>query len=229
MSTKDIFLIFTIIVAGCLFGYLIYDSFFRKKNFVINTETLNSKIKNTSSNDKLKKMTSVQMNNDIYLKELDVINKNKKIITNDNELNFQSLKDKYNNIDNPNNNDNKYQVLIVDDSNVSLMVAILALNEEHELFNIKTAKDGLEAWHKINNKKPDIIITDIDMPRWNGEKLIEKIKSSFPLSDIPIIVMTSNIKHQYKMFSNKKISGFFPKPLDDSSAFRIFIKRILSQ
>lgn len=227
MNFKDILLIVSIIGVIGLFIFIIWDKFSSKKNVLIKTETLNSNMKNARNTNNNQNNTKIS---NIDLQELDIINKgkNQKIGSNNTERILQELKDKFQNIDN-NNYDNRYQVLIVDDSNLSLIAAISALNEESELFNIQTAYDGLDAWLKLSNNKPDIIITDIDMPRWNGEKLIDRIKSSLPLSSIPIIVMTSNMKHQYKMFSNKKISGFFPKPLDDTTTFRVFIKRILSQ
>lgn len=45
---------------------------------------------------------------------------------------------------------------------------------------IHEAGDGVEAWEKIQALHPDVVITDIEMPRMNGLELILRIRKEYP-------------------------------------------------
>ena len=90
---------------------------------------------------------------------------------------------------------------------------ILLVEDNHELlallsqklmdyYNIKTARNGVEALESLKNFTPDIIITDLLMPEMNGSELTKKLKNSFETSHIPIIMLTA------KAASEDKIEGY---------------------
>lgn len=84
-------------------------------------------------------------------------------------------------------NGEKIKVLIVDDSSVSrdLMQHILS---NHPLIEVTgTACDGIEALEFITKNPPDVVFTDIVMPRMNGFELTQKIMQIHPL---PVIVVS---------------------------------------
>jgi signal transduction histidine kinase/response regulator of citrate/malate metabolism len=58
-------------------------------------------------------------------------------------------------------------------------------------FVIDVAKNGEEAVYLITKQKPDLVISDIDMPKMNGYELCRHIKNTPSLADIPVILMTS--------------------------------------
>ena len=55
------------------------------------------------------------------------------------------------------------------------------------------AKDGLEALEMLQDigKLPDIILTDVEMPRMNGYELLASLKRQENLQAIPVIMITS--------------------------------------
>lgn len=57
--------------------------------------------------------------------------------------------------------------------------------------NVRCAIDGAEAWEAIQSDPPDLLITDLQMPRLNGLQLIEKIRRQPGLETLPIIVLTA--------------------------------------
>ena len=57
--------------------------------------------------------------------------------------------------------------------------------------NIYVAGDGEEALEIINQKHPDIIVSDIMMPKMNGYELCKKIKENMATSHIPVILLTA--------------------------------------
>lgn len=63
--------------------------------------------------------------------------------------------------------------------------------ELDEYYKVLTAADGIEAALIAEEKNPDLIISDIMMPRMNGIDLCKRIKSCLPTSHIPVILLTA--------------------------------------
>jgi CheY-like chemotaxis protein len=79
-------------------------------------------------------------------------------------------------------------VLVVDDDPDIVDIISICLKENN--INPEKAYNGLEALEKIKEKKPDLVLLDINMPGMNGFDVIKKIKSSAAFCDIPIVVLT---------------------------------------
>ena len=61
-----------------------------------------------------------------------------------------------------------------------------------EGFEVITATNGDEALYKLYLYTPDLIITDLRMPKMDGFAFIEKVKKTDDLKSIPIIVFSAN-------------------------------------
>jgi two-component system chemotaxis sensor kinase CheA len=83
----------------------------------------------------------------------------------------------------------KSKILVVDDSITtrSLEKSIL---EAHG-YAVRVAVDGVDAMAQIRAERPDLVITDMMMPRMDGFELLERIKKDRNLAAIPVIVVTS--------------------------------------
>ncbi len=125
----------------------------------------------------------------------------------------------------PDDFDTKNATLLIADDHRELLDYLK--NEFRPYFkNVYTAIDGKEALESVNVKMPNIIISDIMMPRMNGFDLCRKIKENPELSHIPIILLTSrtdpiNQKLGYKIGAD----AYMAKPFD----LRIMYKLICSQ
>jgi len=86
-------------------------------------------------------------------------------------------------VNNPSNG-NSLQVLVVDDSAMvrQVMQAILATDRR---ISVKAAADPLIAWAKMQKECPDVVITDLEMPRMDGLTFIRKIMAEMPT---PVVV-----------------------------------------
>ena len=92
-------------------------------------------------------------------------------------------------------------ILLVDDEPIILRVMRVAL--EKEGYQVTTAIDGKDALEKIAKSRPDILITDIDMPRMSGKELCLQIEETMPDRVFPIYVTTSLTALEHREWSRK--------------------------
>ena len=77
--------------------------------------------------------------------------------------------------------------LVVDDSMLIRHTVCRFLEERG--FTAEIATNGMEALNVLKHLAPDLIITDLKMPKVDGNELIDKLKSRSETKDIPIIVL----------------------------------------
>jgi DNA-binding response OmpR family regulator len=92
-------------------------------------------------------------------------------------------------------------IMLVDDEPMTLRVMRRAL--EKDGFQVATAFDGQDALEKITANRPDILITDIDMPRMTGKELCLQILASMPDRQFPIFVVTSLTALEHREWSGR--------------------------
>jgi len=85
--------------------------------------------------------------------------------------------------------ENVHRILVVDDSITtrSLEKSIL----EAYGYGVEVAVDGLQALEAIRRNPPDLVISDVMMPRLNGFQLLEQMKNTPGMKEIPVILVTS--------------------------------------
>jgi two-component system, chemotaxis family, chemotaxis protein CheY len=104
-------------------------------------------------------------------------------------------------------------ILVVDDSAVmrsivirSLQMSGLQINEIHQ------SEDGLQALDILGSHWVDLALIDLNMPRMNGIELIEKVRQTPEISDLPIIVVsTESSSTRIEMMKQKGVD-FVHKP-----------------
>lgn len=80
-------------------------------------------------------------------------------------------------------------ILIVDDApNIVLSLEFLMTSAGYD---VRSAKDGIEAISAIKEKKPDLILLDVMMPRKDGFQVCQEIKAKRKWQDIHIIMLTA--------------------------------------
>jgi CheY-like chemotaxis protein len=77
--------------------------------------------------------------------------------------------------------------LVVDDSMLIRHTVCRFLEERG--FAVESATNGQEALEVLKRVRPDIIITDIQMPKMNGSELITAVKNQPALAGIPIVIV----------------------------------------
>ncbi len=91
----------------------------------------------------------------------------------------------------------KQRVLVVDDEEFMRELVAEAFSEENA--ELVMAEDGEEALAKAYQTTPDLIITDLDMPKMDGVTLCKKLRSKLQTASIPIIILTAQTDMEQKI------------------------------
>ncbi len=87
-------------------------------------------------------------------------------------------------------------VLVVDDSlTVRRVTQRLLLREG---YRVTLAKDGLDALERLAEEVPQIVLSDIEMPRMDGFDLVRNMRADARLRDLPVIMITSRIAQKHR-------------------------------
>ncbi|MEZ5435885.1 MAG: Hpt domain-containing protein [Pseudomonadales bacterium] len=87
-------------------------------------------------------------------------------------------------------------VMVCDDSVTVRKVTSRLL--EREGFNVMLAKDGADALLQMQDRLPDVLLLDIEMPRMDGFEVASTMKNSHRMQDIPIIMITSRTGEKHR-------------------------------
>jgi DNA-binding response OmpR family regulator len=84
--------------------------------------------------------------------------------------------------------DKKFILVVDDDPD---LVESVSMKLESNNFRVSKAYDGIEAWEKIRQEKPDLVILDVMMPRKNGYELCEELKKDPQYKDVTVVLLTA--------------------------------------
>ena len=84
-----------------------------------------------------------------------------------------------------------------------------------------TAKDGLDALEQMEERVPDLMLLDIEMPRMDGYELANEMKQSVRLRQVPIVMITSRTgdKHRQRAF-DIGVNRYLGKPYQEADLLR---------
>ena len=109
-------------------------------------------------------------------------------------------------------------ILLVEDDQVDAMTVKRALKEIKVTNRLDIVNDGEEALTFLKNsenKKPGIILLDLNMPKMNGIEFLQIAKKDESLKKIPVVVLTTSKEDQDKVDSfNLGVAGYMIKPVD---------------
>lgn len=81
------------------------------------------------------------------------------------------------------------KVLLCDDEIHILRAAELKVARAG--YEVRIARDGQEAWEMIEQDLPDVLVTDVQMPRMDGFELSRRIRDCDVTRDLPILMLTA--------------------------------------
>ncbi len=105
-------------------------------------------------------------------------------------------------------------VLVVDDSITVRRVTQRLLKREG--YRVALAADGLQALEKLQEEKPAVVLSDIEMPRMDGFDLARNIRGDARLRDLPIIMITSRIAEKHREHAKELgVDHYLGKPYSE--------------
>ncbi len=115
-------------------------------------------------------------------------------------------------------------LVIDDDPNIRELLGIHLRNAGHEVI---AAKDGIEGGHAILKRRPDLIITDVEMPHMNGLELVEAVRADPAQKSIPVIMLTTRSDWDERG-KRLGIEGYVTKPILSDNLLSV-IDRVLQR
>ena len=107
------------------------------------------------------------------------------------------------------------KVLIVDDSKTELMFLTDLLQKNG--FTVRTAQGADDAFKRLAEEKPDLILMDVVMPGQNGFQLTRAISRTPEYADVPIIMCTSkNLETDRVWGMRQGARDYITKPVDEA-------------
>ena len=105
-------------------------------------------------------------------------------------------------------------VMVVDDSlTVRKITSRLLLREGYQ---VVLAKDGVDALEKLLDVQPDVVLSDIEMPRMDGFDLLRNIRADEQYKHLPVIMITSRTADKHRNYALEiGANHYLGKPYDE--------------
>jgi two-component system chemotaxis response regulator CheY len=88
--------------------------------------------------------------------------------------------------------------LIVDDSSVMRKIVERSLRQAGlELSHVMEAGNGMEALVAIKQRRPDLILSDINMPTMNGLEFVKQLRGLAGMKDVPVVMITTEASESH--------------------------------
>jgi PleD family two-component response regulator len=105
------------------------------------------------------------------------------------------------------------KILAVDDSTTNIILLEGILQEIG--YQTETAPNAKDALRMIKNDPPDLVLLDLMMPRISGYKLLEKIKNTEGMKQIPVVIISAKTDAKsIKMAMDLGAADYIKKPID---------------
>lgn len=110
-------------------------------------------------------------------------------------------------------------VMVVDDS-LTMRKVTGRILERHN-FEVSVARDGVEALEQLDERVPDLMLLDIEMPRMDGYELATAMRADPRYKDVPIVMITSRSgeKHRQRAFEIG-VQRYLGKPYQELDLMR---------
>lgn len=112
----------------------------------------------------------------------------------------------------------KQLILVVDDD--PDLVEAVSMKLESENFLVAKAYDGIQAWEKIKEEKPALVVLDVMMPKKNGYEVCDEIKKDPEYKDITVVLLTAvgsavtSTNYTHRGGRTTMADEYIPKPID---------------
>jgi len=118
----------------------------------------------------------------------------------------------------------KRRILVIEDDEI--MRELMRMTLEQNGYEVTTAEDGVRGYDTALFLKPDLIVTDIQMPGADGIHVVRRVRDTASLENTPILVTTAFGTGTATFSLQVGANAFEPKPIN-SQSFLSTVKRLL--
>lgn len=126
-------------------------------------------------------------------------------------------------------NSKRFCVLLIEDNPGDVRLTQEAFRESGDQVDLQVVMDGVEAVAYLmkegeysDKPMPDLILLDLNLPKWGGRQVLDKVKNDDNLKRIPIVVLTtSNAAADVSACYDLHANCFINKPVDFDNFFLI--------
>ena len=102
------------------------------------------------------------------------------------------------------------------DDSITMRKVTTRVLETYDI-EVATARDGVEATEFMQDRVPDLLLLDIEMPRMDGYQVAEPVRADVRLRDIPIIMITSRAGKKHRDRGKEAgANAYLSKPYKES-------------
>jgi CheY-like chemotaxis protein len=131
-----------------------------------------------------------------------------------------------------------YQILLAEDSAADVGIVRIALRDNGINHVLHVARDGAEAIAFIEKADsdreapgPDLLLLDMHLPKYNGEEILKRLRSTELYAQTPVVVMTSSDAPQDRDRAQRHAALFYfrkPSRLDEFIQLGVIVRDILT-
>jgi CheY-like chemotaxis protein len=134
--------------------------------------------------------------------------------------------------------DRPYHILLAEDSAADVGIVRIALRDQNLNHILHVARDGEEAITFIEKADkdakgpgPDLLLLDMHLPKYNGEEILKRLRSTEHFAQIPVVVMTSSDAPQDHDTAQRHAALFYfrkPSRLEEFIHLGVIVREILT-
>jgi CheY-like chemotaxis protein len=117
------------------------------------------------------------------------------------------------------------KILVAEDDEVARQLMCMTL--ERQGFEVLTAEDGLKAYELALSVRPDLIVTDVNMPGADGAHFVRRVRDTGEIAATPIVVTTGYGTGNATFTLAVGADAYEPKPVNPSSLVET-VRRLLA-
>ena len=118
------------------------------------------------------------------------------------------------------------KILVAEDDEIARQLMCMTL--ERQGFEVLTAEDGLQAYELAVSLRPDLIITDVNMPGADGAHFVRRVRDTAEIAATPIVVTTGFGTGNATFTLTVGADAYEPKPVNPVSLLET-VRRLLAE
>jgi len=103
-------------------------------------------------------------------------------------------------------------IVVVDDDDS--LVYMLKENLEAEGYDVRSGNDGETLLRLVDEKRPDLVLLDFNMPGWNGLQILETLRARAGLAQLPVVFLTGEASEKVLPGGGDARTRCFSKPIE---------------